>query len=178
MNETVTTILSSGFISFVVTLLVCMTYLGKYKEKIDTHEKNIDNHNKKISELIEGLAFLKGGLDRDRAVSDYFKSKSPLSLTDKGKAVLLDSRGKDYIDSRKNKFLEEIKSEKPKTAYDVQELAKKVIEKRISYDEFNDIKEYAFKNALKLDLILEILGLYLRDLVLPEFGFKVEEIKE
>jgi hypothetical protein len=44
-------------------------------------------------------------------------------------------------------FLQEIKLANPKTAYDVQELSKKLIEKRTSLDEFNTIKEFAFQRA-------------------------------
>lgn len=185
MNETITLILSSGVVSLVVALAAYFRFLGIYKEKIDNNEKaidkvsnKIDKINDKIEVLTSRIASLEGGLDRDRAISDYFKSKSPISLTDKAKAVLLDSGGKDYIDSKKGDFLKEIKSEKPKTAYDIQELAKKVIEKRTGHDEFNTIKEYAFNNALKLDLLLEIFGIYLRDIALSELGFKVEDIKD
>lgn len=178
MNETIGIIFSSGVVSLIVTLLVIMVFMGKYKEKVDRHDKNFDKSNDKIDKLSERLASLEGGLERDRAKSEYIKSQSPLSLTEKGKALLLDSGGKDYIDSKKEEFFEEIKFERPKTAYDVQELTRSVIEKHTNEDNFNKIKEFAFKKGLKLDVILEVLGIYLRDLALPELGFKFDDIKK
>ncbi len=180
MNETVTLIFSSGVVSFIVTIMIIALSLGKYKEKIDRHDKELDKLNDKlndkINEIIQRLAIIEGGLERDRA-NIYIKSKSPLSLTEKGKALLLDSNGKDYIDSKKSEFIEELKLKKPKTAYDVQELSRKIIEQRTSNDEFNQIKEYAFKQGLKLDIIVDVLAIYLRDLMLLELGFKIEDIK-
>lgn len=170
-------IFSSGVVSLVVTLLICVLFLGKYKEKVDNHDKNLNKNNDKIDKLSDRLSSLEGGLERDRAKSEYIKSQSPLNLTEKGKALLLDSSGKDYIDSKKDDLLKEIELAHPKTAYDVQELTRSVIEKHINEDEFNKIKEFAFKKGLKLDVILDVLGIYLRDLALPKLGFKINDIK-
>jgi len=84
-------------------------------------------------------------------------------LTDRGKALLIDSHGKDYIDLKKTEFLEEIKLETPKTVYDVQELSKRLIEKRTSLDEFNMIKEFAYKKRITAEKLWELTSLHPSD---------------
>lgn len=177
-NELLPIIISSGVVSALVSLLIVMLFIGKYREKVDRHDLDCDKLSKQFLAISTQLAKLEGGLERDRVQNPYIQSKSPLALTDRGKALLIDSHGKDYIDLKKTEFLEEIKLETPKTAYDVQELSKRLIEKRTSLDEFNTIKEFAYKKGITLDLILEVLGIYLRDILLIELGFKIEDIKD
>lgn len=178
MHETLTTIISSGIISALVSLCIIFFSLGKYKEKVDRNDRNYDVLHKDFLEVIKKLATIEGGLERDRATNLYIKSKSPLSLTETGKALLLDSKGKDFIDAKKQEFLKQIKLKKPKTAYDVQELSKKLIEGSVELDEFNEIKEFAFRKGLNLEIIIAVLGIYLRDFLLSELDFKVEDIKD
>lgn len=178
MHETLATIISSGIISTLVTLCIMFFSLGKYKEKVDRNDRNYDNLHQHFLEVITKLATIEGGLERDRAKNPYIKSKSPLSLTETGKALLLDSKGKDFIDSKKEGFLKKIKLKNPKTAYDVQELSKKIIEGSIELDEFNEIKEFAFRKGLNLEIIISVLAIYLRDFLLLKLGFKVEDIQD
>jgi len=176
-GEVLQIIISSGVVSALVSFLFLTLYIGKYKEKIDRHDRDNDKLNNKLAEISDRLANIEGGLERDRAQSQYIQSKSPLGLTDKGKALLIDSTGKDYIDSKKMEFFKEMKSKKPKTAYDVQELSKEIIANRIYRDEFNSIKEFAFVKGVTLDVVLDVLSIYLRDFLLIELGFKVQDIK-
>jgi len=167
-SDTVTIIISSGIVSAIVTILIMLLSVGKYKEKVDRLCYDNDKVGDKLTQISEKLSNIEGGLERDRATNEYIKSKSPLSLTDKGKALLIDSTGKDYIDLKHAKFLKEIKSKNPKTPYDVQELSKDIISARTSLDEFNDIKDFAFSKGISINVILEVLGIYLRDLLLKD----------
>src|SRR5690242_3655484 len=112
MNDTITIVLSSGFISALMTVLTLMFALGGYKHKIDNLDKMVEKWTDKIdikmSNLSERLAKLEAGIERDRVHNKYIKADSPLNLTDKGKVVLLDSKGKDYIDSHKNELISDI----------------------------------------------------------------------
>ena len=168
-SEVIILIVSSGIVSVVVTLLVMLLSVGKYKEKVDRLCHDNDKVGDKLTQISEKLSNIEGGLERDRATNPYIKSKSPLSLTDKGKALLIDSTGKDYIDLKYAKFLKEIKGKNPKTPYDVQELSKDLISARTSLDEFNDIKDFAFLKGISINVILEVLGIYLRDLLLKDW---------
>ena len=154
MYETLATIISSGIISTLVTLCIMFFSLGKYKEKVDRNSKDYSNLSKQVLEAITKIASIEGGLARDRAVNLYIKSKSPLSLTERGKALLLDSKGKDFVDAKKQEFLKQAKLKNLKTAYDIQELSKKLIEDSVKLDDFNEIKEFAFRKGLNLEMAL------------------------
>lgn len=94
-------------------------------------------------------------------------------LLEDGKALLLDSGGKEYIDSKKEELFEEIKLEYIKNAFDIQDqprmgdAARIVMEKKTKKDEFNRIKDFASENDIKLGVILDVLGVYLSELALP-----------
>lgn len=174
-------IVSSGFISIafsvLTTLIVLFLMLGQYKNKVDTLIALTSEHKFDIKELIKDVAALQSGIDRDRA-HGLAQSKSPLSLTDKGKALLLDSHGKDFVDEYKNELISIIKSKAPYTAYDVQELSDDVIKNMSSSHSFNKLKDFAFNNGMKLDDIIFVMSLYLRDLALKELGFDIKDIKD
>jgi hypothetical protein len=177
VREIVGMVVSSGIVSAIVSLLSVVFTTGKYKQKVETNEKELDKHDIKISEISDRISRLEGGIDRDRIYQNsYIQRKSPLSLTEKGKAVLLDSKGKDFIDKNKDNLLENLKNLNPKTSYDVQELSRKILDEETKKEDFNKIKEYAFKNGLQLDLIMDIMGIYLRDEVLSDFNFNVNDL--
>lgn len=158
-----------ALINLAITLLGIAYWFGKYSEKINTLEKAISA----IDNLREKLA----KVEAEKAnIGDYIQAKSPLMLTDKGKAVLLDSGGKDYIEKNKNILLTEIKNLSPKNAYDVQEYAKKVIIDKSASNDFNNIKNYAFKEGLDFNIIVNVMGIYLRDYALIDNGFNVNEL--
>ncbi len=174
--DTLIIIVSSGVVAAFVSILSVVLMLGTYKQKVDTHETGIEKHNTKISELSDRVSRLEGGVDRDRAHNEYIKRKSPLNLTEKGKAMLLDSSGNDYIDKNKETLVDAVRSKSPKTAYDIQELARKVIEERSNDDAFNPIKEFAFKNGHRLELLIDIMGIYFRDIALKEMGYSLKDL--
>ena len=94
-------------------------------------------------------------------------------MTEKGKALLLDSKGKDYIDAHIDSLIKDINDVSPKTPYDVQELAKKILEQRSNDDSFNQIKEFAYKQGFELNLIIEVMRIYLRDQALAKLEFNM-----
>lgn len=101
---------------------------------------------------------------------------SPISLTEKGKLVLFESKGHDFVEKNKKALLDEIKSKKPKTAYDVQTYSEEVINEQIDLEDFNPIKNYAFKEGIELGIIIKIMGIYLRDFALSDNGFVINEL--
>lgn len=160
-SDTLYLVISSGIISALVGGLITFVSIGQYKQKVDNCEKLIEKQGDKVDKLSERVATLEGGIDRDR---DYYvKRKSPLSLTEKGKVLLLDSGGLEYIRENKQRLLSSIANKKPKTSYDVQEYAKDVINEQSNNDDFNNIKEYSFKEGLELKHILEVMRIQLRD---------------
>ncbi len=165
----------SGFVGFIGAWVK----LSTLQVKITTLEKDVDTIKTQNIEIIQKLAYLQGGLERDREhTREYVKSQSPLALTDQGKAILLDSKGKDFIDNKKSLLIDEIKSKSPKTAYDVQEISKKIIENHSNDDDFNSIKDFVFFKGERLENLIEVMGIYLRDIALKELGFNISDIKD
>lgn len=153
--------------------------LSKYQQKVDGLIKDSDRHETKIDDLKDRVSKLEGGLDRDRAHgSPYTQAQSPVSLTDRGKALLLDSGGNKYLEDNSDALIGEIKAQKPKTAYDVQETAKKVIATHSNDDSFIPLKNYLFKEGINLEDLISVVGIALRDMALPVLGFKPEQIDE
>jgi len=101
---------------------------------------------------------------------------SPITFTDKGKLVLFESKGHDFIEKNKQSLLDEIKSKKPKTAYDVQTYSEEIIKEKSNEEGFNSIKNYAFKEGIELGIIIKIMGIYLRDFALTDNGFAINEL--
>jgi len=178
MNSELLSIIISSGVGALVSFTLLALSIGKYREKIDRHDKYHDKISNKLAEISEKLSSIEGGLLIRDKVQDYIRSKSPLGLTKKGEALLIDSKGKDYIDSKKKEFLTEIKLHNPKTAYDVQELSKSLIEQRTSLEEFNIIKDFAFKKGLTVQLILEVLSIYLRDFLLKKLNFQDKNVSK
>src|SRR6266567_8631276 len=85
-------------VSLLIAAATGWAILAKYKQKVDGLKEASDKHEAKIDELIKSVSKLEGGLERDRANDPYTKRKSPVSLTDRGKALFLDSGGSKYLE--------------------------------------------------------------------------------
>jgi hypothetical protein len=159
----------AGCIPAVSSLVYIAYKFGIYTNKISNIEKTtecIPNMRERLARVEEGKA----------NISDYIQSKSPLSLTDKGKLVLYESDGHNFIEKNKQALLDEIKSKIPKTAYDVQTYSEEVIKEKSNQESFNSIKNYAFKEGIELGIIIKIMGIYLRDFALSDNGFAINEL--
>jgi len=105
------------------------------------------------------------------------------TLLEKGKTLLLASGGKDYIDSNLEELFKEIKRVYIENAYDRQDqprmgdAARIVMASQIKKSKFNKVREFAFENDMMLDeflvedrklaVLLDILGIYLSELIEP-----------
>lgn len=152
--------------------------MGKYREKVDSLEKKCERHESKIDDMKDRISTLEGGIERDRANNPYVKRKSPLSLTDRGKAMLLDSGGDKYIETHQDELVKKLRDQKPKSAYDVQEFSQQAIRDRIDNDDFIPLKNFVYKEGLELDNLLQVMGIALRDMALPLLGFTEAQIDE
>lgn len=102
---------------------------------------------------------------------------SPLYLTDQGELVLYRSGGKDYIQENLPELFEKIKSQNPKTAYDVHMCSISVLKSQSYHDSFNSIKTYAFNTGMDLDIIIGIMSISLRDSALRNVPLSYLTIK-
>ncbi len=162
-------VLLSGFVSFVVANI----RIGEYKGKVDTHHVDISEIKKEQKEVRDKVISCETSL-RER--EPLGKRKSPISLTDRGNKVLNESGGKKFIDDNLSEFSSKVEAKEPKTSYDVQEISKEVISGLQNDDRVNPLKDYLFKEGMEIDDIIFVLGIYLRDRILEQKHWKVEDI--
>lgn len=160
----------SGFLVFIYKM-------GKYTEKVDRLEGDRDSQDERIRNLDRKIIACETRLEERKDIGAYLqKRKSPISLSSKGKELLEKSEGKKFIDDDKKNLIKKIKDRNPKSPYDVQELAKEIVSSLKNEEKFTPLKNYAFKEGLSLDVIITVMSVYLRDLAIPEFGYKIEDI--
>lgn len=162
-------LLGGGLTSFAVVSI----RIGKYVNKLDNACTDVGDLKKEMKE-IRDKAVAAETLLKERG--PLTKTKSPISLTERGQKVLADSGGQKFIDDNYVDFKSQIESKKPETSYDVQEMAKAVVEGLREDVRFNPLKEYLFKEGLSVEDIVSVLGIYLRDRVLADKEWKTEDI--
>ena len=100
--------------------------------------------------------------------------KSPVSLTNAGEKMLEESGGKKYLEINKDELIKEFSD--MKNAFDIQEKAKEIIRQKIKESDFEEIKEYLFKEGKGVDDIELVMGLCLRDIVLEKKSISVDKV--
>jgi hypothetical protein len=115
------------------------------------------------------------------------------TLLEKGKTLLVDSGGKDYIDSNLEELIKEIKRVYIENAYDLQDYPRRadaariVMALQIKKSKFNKVRQFAIENDMMLDeflpderklaVLLDILGIYLSELIEPVLDHHYNELK-
>lgn len=163
-------------ISSVVALLVSFFRIGQYKNKVDTLELTIgkDEHNglrktladvkTEVDKLLEFKTNTQKFID-----SKIYKSDSPLALTEVGKALVKDSGFEATIfPATKDELVEKLEKMNPTTQYDVQEMARGLMDNLKDFSPFAPIKNYAFKNGKDYGQILRAGAILLRDYYLEK----------
>lgn len=95
--------------------------------------------------------------------SKLYRSDSPLNLTEFGIQLIRDSGFKEIFPSVKDDLVKMLEEKKPKTQYDVQEMARALMDELTEYQAFQPIKTYAFKNGKDHQQILRAGAILLRD---------------
>src|SRR3989338_347624 len=168
MDTTIAQIVISAISGGLVSIILLFIYAGRYIEKIDQLEK---------CDLNGRLSKLEGKFETSKDLSSFIQRKSPLKLTDRGRDLLQRSGGTAFIDGNKAQLIDAIRSRSPKTAYDVQELSKQVIEEQSGSDGFIPIKNYIFNKGIELEVIQIVISIYLRDIALKELNFDLKDIE-
>ncbi len=136
--------------------------IAKYlKENIEPIKKSITRITGSIIEIQT--------LFKDRGVSlDHLLTEapgSPLQPTEYGAKIIKESGLEKILDQKKESLIKSLRDSlhKDYTDYDVQETARKILISFKSDSIMNPVKEYAYKNALDVEIILRVGGLWLRD---------------
>ena len=157
--------------------LIATILLGDARDKIIETQKDVEYIRKEIDEDIKPT--LK---EVDKKVLVLWEkifavSHSPIRLNPLGEKILKGSGIKEMVDARLPELLDSVREKKPQNAYQVQEFSKQVVSDiKNDLNILSKLQDGAYKTGVDVDSVLLVGSLYLRDLVLPEFNFKLEEI--
>lgn len=157
----------------IVGALSAIFTIGKYKEKVDRTETDIKDIKSDTREIRDKVIACETSIKERGPLT---RRKSPIDLTERGEKVLEESQGKKFIDDHYEELKRKVEENNPQTSYDFQEFSKKVVGELRDDERINPIKEYLFKEGMELDDIIEVLGIYLRNLILHEKNIAVEDI--
>ena len=150
-------------LSIIALLLSAIVYFIK---KIFDKTEKIDQDISKIKPKVEILWEI-----------NFAKGHSPLTLNEKGEEILNQSGIKELVDDSLLELTKNIESKKPVNAYQVQETAKEIIS-NLKNDQniLLKLQTGAFDTGVDVDSVLFVGSIYLRDLVLPKFNCKLEDV--
>jgi len=161
------TLLSSLGVSLLGAVATSFLTLGKYKEKVDQLEGRDKENRKDIKELTKSVAVLDERVQNiQKSIDNLAKSAqshSPVQLTDKGWKMVKESGAYEIFEKNKDKYLAELESQEPRSQYDVQDKAYRIMSNKFNAKEFESIQPWAFNNGKTVDEIVRILGYPLRD---------------
>ena len=151
--------------------------LGKVSNRLDTLSKDmadikteIKDSSRDITKRIDDLimAYSQRGLS---------ESNSPRQLTEEGLKVLKSSAIDAVVDDKFDLIVERVKELSPEYSYQAEQAVLAVVRELVDDASLKDaIEEGAFNSGYLVSSVLFAGGLYIRDRVLSELGFKSEEI--
>ncbi len=129
--------------------------------KLDPLGRSIKRMGNAIIEI--QTYFRSAGIQLDHLLTEA--PGSPLQPTEYGAMLIRESGLEKILDESKEFLLKNLKNSLPKdyTEYDVQETARNVLLSLKEDAMMNPVKEYVYKNALNIETILRVGGLWLRD---------------
>lgn len=157
--------------------VVAAILLGDTRDKIIETRKDVEYIKKEVDENLKPT--LK---DVDKKVFVLWEERlaiqhSPVQLNPRGVEILEKSGIKKLIDDGFPQFLDSIKEKKPANAYQVQEFSKQVVVgMKNNPGILPKLQEGAYSTGVDVDSVLFVGSIYLRNLALPKFNFKLEDI--
>ncbi len=157
-------------------ILSCAIIIGRKFQCIDALEKQTEKIETKTDKLTESINYIKGKIETNWR-EELAPASSPMKLNERGEKILKKSGIKEIIDTRLSEFFKTVKDKNPRNAYWVQENAINTIYKlRKESKLLPKLEESAYEAGSDVDAVLFVGGIYLRDIILPKFEFKLEEI--
>lgn len=170
----------SVVLSAVVGFFSAAYKLGKYIQVIKDLKERINKNESEIKEQSKLLIECSTKIDErtSNLAASYMTRKSPVALNDKGEELLKRSKADKFVLVNESELVKKIEASAPKTAYDVQEIAKKVVKSLENDERFNSFKDFAYKEGIDLEPIFTVMSIYLRDIALPLLGFDYAQIDQ
>lgn len=159
--------------------IVAAILLGDIRDKVIETRKDVEYIKKEVDENIKPT--LK---DVDKKVFTLWEERlavqhSPIQLNQRGQEILEKSGIKKLIDDGFPQFLDSIKEKDPKNAYQIQEFSKQMVFNIKDNPEIIPrLQNGAYNTGVDVDSVLLVGSIYLRDLLLPKFNFKLEDVDD
>jgi len=107
----------------------------------------------------------------------FARNTSPLTLNERGAKILYESGIKDLVEANVELLMQKLSELRPKNAYQVQECSTKAMRTLTENPSvLKTLQDGAFKTGVNVDAVLFVGAIYLRDLALPKYNFKLEDI--
>lgn len=141
------------------------TKIDHLEYRFDKLENSVDDLKHRTSRLESVVVEIQSVLkDKGFPIHQPLLSPgSPLKLTRAGEELVKRYDGYSFVEANKDFFVVLLEKKNPSTSYDVQEMAKKVLEESISHPIFNPIKKIVYEEGSNIEPVLSVLGIILRD---------------
>lgn len=161
---------SGAVATFLLGALVWLIALGKKLQVIEDLSVAQSEHSTKIAEFDREIAAYKEFKTSTQKFIDkqLYKDHSPLGLTTFGQKLVKDSGFVDIFEEEKDNLVKLLEAKEPTTQYDVQEMARSMMDELLEYETFQPIKTYAFQNGKDFGQILRAGAIPLRDYYLEK----------
>lgn len=150
--------------------------MARYQQKCDDLIEEKNRHQAKIDALRTDMDKMLEFKESTQKFVDskIYTSHSPLSLSEYGKKLIKESGFESLFPSVRDDLVARLEKMQPKTQYDVQEMARALMDSLTEYSALGQLKTYAFQNGVDFQQILRAGAIPLRDFYLE----KHPEIKE
>lgn len=165
--------------SLIVFIIKGIFSIGKFSQRLKSVEKTMDSIKIDINSTHKDLTTRIDNLMNISIQKGLSVANSPRKLSDEGKKVLKDSGADQIVNDKFDIIAQKTKKSNPENAYQAEKDIFEIVKKLIKDPVINDAMENgAFQSGYPLEAVLFVAGLYIRDRVLKELGFKLSEIDE
>lgn len=153
-------------------------YIGRKLQILDDLKEDVNNLDKlskcSTNAIVEIQTHLSGkGFAINHTLA--YSANSPIQLTDYGEMLMKESGFTDIIKNQEKRdyLVKLVKDKNPTTNYDIQDYSMNTMKELAQKNDtvVVPLKEYAFKEGLTLEIILNSAGIVLRDEVMKELQF-------
>ncbi len=151
-------------------IVMALIYIGRKLQVLDTVENKIESIYDRFIKTEQQVETLW----KDK----YAPTSSPRQLNERGKRILEQSGIKEIVDEKKDTLTTLVREKKPQSAYDTEQVIMSVMSEFPKYcPDMNDrLKDGAFKSGESIETLLFVGGIYLRNEIFTELGFKLDDI--
>ena len=164
-------------ISVILTVLIHVLAFvfgyGKLRNRVETIEDDLKKYKDKTDQLVKDTSEMHGSFNTFKETQLVTRS-SPITLTKAGHGLLKESGGEQFLEKNFDNLLGHFKG--INNAYDIQEMAKKVIKDMENKEGFNEIKDYLYQHGREFDDIALVMGILLRDMVLSKRNIPAKQV--